>query len=66
MNVDYAVSFEFALRPPLSLKGTIAASTAATCASRATRLAQKALRPVGWTSIVCTLERASDGTEVAL
>jgi hypothetical protein len=48
-------------------RGTVAASSAATCVARATREAQRALRPVNWSSVVCVLlerlpeERRTDG-----
>jgi hypothetical protein len=48
MRVEYSVTFEFESRPALTHRGTVAASTGATCVARATRAAQKALRPVGW------------------
>ncbi len=55
MTVEYSVTFEFASRSALTHRGTVAASTGATCVARATRAAQKALRPVGWSSVVCVL-----------
>ena len=63
MTCEYAVTFEFATRAPLTHRGTVAASSAATCASRATRAARQALRPIGWTSLVCVLlGRAAEST----
>lgn len=55
MTVRYAVTFEFIARPPVTHRGTVEGTAAATCVARATRLAQKALRPVGWSSVVCVL-----------
>jgi hypothetical protein len=55
MTVRYAVTFEFESRPPLTHRSTIAAASAATCVARATREAQRVLRPVGWSSVVCVL-----------
>lgn len=55
MTVNYAVTFEFDTRAPLTHRGTVAASSGATCVARATREAQKALRPVNWSSMVCVL-----------
>ncbi len=55
MTVHYAVTFEFETRPPVTHRGTVTASTGATCMARATREAQKALTPVGWSSLVCVL-----------
>jgi hypothetical protein len=63
-TVRYVVTFEFDTRPPLTHRGTIAASSAATCASRAVRVAQQALRPVNWRSVVCVLlERLGDAPQ---
>lgn len=63
MTVTYAVTFEFATRPPITHRGTVAASTAATCVARATRIAKTALRPSGWTSLVVVLlERLPEAT----
>lgn len=55
MTVRYAVTFEFDTRPPITLRGTVAGTAAATCVARATRIAQKALKPVGWSSMNCVL-----------
>lgn len=55
MTVHFEVSFEFLERPPITHRGTIAGSSGATCVARAARIAQKALRPVGWTSLVVVL-----------
>lgn len=55
MRVHYSVTFEFDTRPPLTHRGTVAASSGATCVARATREAQKAVAPIGWTSLVCVL-----------
>lgn len=59
MTTHYAVTFEFETRPPLTHRGTVAGAQAATCVARAVRNAQRALRPVSWSSLVCVLlERA--------
>ncbi len=55
MTVNYAVTFEFDTRSPVTHRGTVRAASGATCVARATREAQKALRPVGWSSLVCVL-----------
>lgn len=55
MVVRYKVTFEFATRAPVTLEGTVKASGAHTCASRAMKVAQKALKPIGWSSCVCVL-----------
>ena len=60
MTVKYAVTFEFDTQPPKTHRGTVAASSGATCVARAVRESQKALRPVGWSSMNCVLlERLS-------
>jgi hypothetical protein len=65
MTVRYAVTFEFKTRPPVTHRGTVAGSSGATCVARATRAAQKALRPVDWSSMVCVLlERVEDASQV--
>jgi hypothetical protein len=61
MRVAYAVTFEFETRAPLTHRGTVAGSTGATCVARATREAQRVLRPSGWSSVACVLlERRSE------
>ncbi len=53
-----AVTFEFEWRAPESYRTTIEATSAATCAARAIREANKALAPRNWTSMNCVvLER---------
>ena len=64
MTVTYVVTFEFDTRPPLTHRGTVAASSAATCVSRAVKVAQRTLRPVNWRSVVCVLlERLGEAPE---
>jgi hypothetical protein len=55
VRVLYSVTFEFAERPPTTHRGMVVASSGATCVARATREAQKALKPVNWSSVVCVL-----------
>ena len=55
VTVRYAVTFEFEARAPVTHRGTVVASSAATCGARAMREAQRALRPVNWSSVVCVL-----------
>lgn len=55
MKVAYSVTFEFDTRAPLTHRGTVLGSSGATCVARATREAQKALKPSGWSSMVCVL-----------
>jgi hypothetical protein len=64
MTVVFAVTYEFATRPPLTFRGTVTAGREHVCAARAIKLARTALAPVNWTSVVCVLlERCrEDGT----
>lgn len=55
MTVRYSVTFEFDMRPSVTHRGTVVGSSGATCVARATREAQKAVRPVHWSSLVCVL-----------
>jgi len=55
VKVKYSVTFEFDSRSPMTHRGTVVASQVATCVARATREAKKALRPSGWSSLVCVL-----------
>ena len=48
MKVRYAVTFEFAVAPPLTHTGTIAGSSGATCVARAVRAAVKAHPGLTW------------------
>ena len=66
MKLDCAVTFEFDLRPPLTFRSRVEATNVATCVSRATRNAQKALAPKGWSSLVCcVLARDTEAKEAA-
>ena len=61
MQIHYSVTFEFESRGPLSHRGIVQGASAATCARRAIAEAQRALRAVGWSSMVyVALERVSD------
>lgn len=55
MKVRYAVTFEFDTRPPVTQEGTVEAGQPHACMARATKAAQKALRPREWSSCVCVL-----------
>lgn len=66
MTIKYAVTFEFETRAPLTHRGTVAASSGATCVARAVREAQRVLRPVNWTSLVCVLLERLDNTKEGL
>lgn len=65
MTVNYSVTFEFDSRAPVTHRGTVLGSSGATCVARATREAQKALRPVNWSSLVCVLLERLDTTPEA-
>ncbi len=65
MTCRYAVTFEFDTRPPITLRGTVEGWAASTCVARATRIAQKALKPVAWTSMVCCLLERLDAPQAA-
>ena len=52
---QYAVSWEFDVRPVLTHKGTVTASSYGNLVARATKAAQKACRPVNARSVVCVL-----------
>ncbi len=61
MTSRYVVTFEFTLLPPQTHRGTVTAGRASTCVARAVKDAQKVLRPVNWSSVVCVLlERGED------
>jgi hypothetical protein len=64
MTTRYAVTFEFDTRAPLTHRGTVSASSGATCVARATREAQRAVRPVNWSSMVCVLLDRQDARPV--
>ena len=63
--LDYAVTFEFTDRPPLTHRGTVAGSRETTVVSQALRNAKAALRPVRWSSAVVLLTGVSDNGEPA-
>jgi len=60
MTCQYAVTFEFPTRPPQTHRGTVRAGQPHTCASRAMQSAKRALKPVGWSSVVCVLQDRAD------
>lgn len=61
MRVRYAVTFEFLNQAPVTHRGTATGTTAATCMARAVKTAQRTLRPVNWSSLVCVLlERVTE------
>lgn len=57
MTVSYSVTFEFDTRPPVTHRGTVVAASTGTGTRRAVQEAQKVLKPVGWSSVVCVLDR---------
>jgi hypothetical protein len=64
MKCHYSVSFEFEIRPPSTFTGVVEGFTAGTCARRAVEEAQKVLKPINWTSLVCVLlDRVEDPDE---
>ncbi len=66
MKVAHSATFEFEERQPVTHRGTVEGTSASTCVSRATRLAQRALKPINWSSfVVVLLERLpEDGTAI--
>jgi hypothetical protein len=66
MTVRYAVTFEFDTRPPMTHRGTVAGGRAATCVARAAKQAQKTLKPVNWTSVVCVLLERLDEVDAGI
>jgi hypothetical protein len=58
VTIRYSITYEFDTREPMTHKGTSTAGSVATAMARAMREAQKALKPVAWSSLVCVvLER---------
>ena len=63
MTVNYSVTFEFDLKPPLTHRGQVSASNVQTCCQKAVRESHKALTPARWSSVVCVLlERVQEQT----
>lgn len=52
---NYAVTFEYTNRAPLTYRGTVSGPNAAGLSGKAIRIAQKALTPRAWDSCVCCL-----------
>jgi hypothetical protein len=60
MTCKVAVTYEFELRPPVTWRGTVVGWSSEAVVRKATLIARKTLKPVGWTSMVCCiLERDS-------
>lgn len=65
MKLRVKVTYEFDERPPETAEYVLEASGAHTCVARAMRLAQKDLKPRGWSSmLVCVLERLNADTPI--
>jgi hypothetical protein len=61
LTCTYAVTFEYPTRPPDTHRGTVTGGKSWVCVQRATRDAHKALKPIGWSSMVCVLlDRAGE------
>jgi hypothetical protein len=64
MRVNYAVTFEFAERPPVTHRGIVEAGREHVCVARAAKAARAALRPINWTSLVVVLlERLPESSD---
>jgi hypothetical protein len=66
MTCDVAVTFEYALRPPQTVR--ITAMTAVrphTIAVKALKIARSRAKPVGWTSISILLDRQDAPEEIS-
>jgi len=60
MTVRYAVTLEFDRNPPITHRGIVSATVAATCFARAVREAVAAHPGLRWTSMVCVLLERMD------
>ncbi len=66
MTVKFAVTFEFETQPPLTHRGTVSGSSAATVVKRALKEAMGVHKGVSWTSLnIVLLERLSDSDAAA-
>jgi len=54
---SFAVSYEFDLRPVLTLRGKTSAGSVHNAAARSLKKAHRALRPINWRSVVVVLEK---------
>lgn len=57
MKVKYAVTFEFNVQLPLTVRGEVEAGSPRTCAARAIDEAQEKHKGVRWNSMSILLER---------
>lgn len=55
MVLDYVVTFEFSLDPPITRRGTVVATSAQTCARLAVKEAKDKTPRVKWSSLVVVL-----------
>jgi len=61
MKVEYAVTFEFELKPPITHRGTVAGSSTPTVVKRALKEATTAHPGLSWASMnIVLLERLPD------
>lgn len=63
MTVRYAVTLEFDRNPPITHRGIVSATVAATCFARAVREAVAAHPGLRWTSMVCVLLERLDAPD---
>lgn len=60
MTLRYTLSVEFETRPPLTTTGEVRASQVPSGMRLAVKDGLRRLRPHGWTSIVCVVERVRE------
>lgn len=66
MTVNYSATFEFDLKPPMTHRGTVTATSMPTCLARAGRAAMKVFPKTKWTSmVVVLLERVETETSAS-
>ena len=65
MKCKYSVTFEYDLLPPKTHKGEASAWAVPTIARTAVQQAKSKLKPKGWVSMVCVLEREPDSDSEA-
>lgn len=63
-EVDYVVTFEFSEQAPVTVRGTISASSVRTMAARAVDEAVAQRPGTRWTSLLVALDRGDQGGEV--
>lgn len=60
MKIRYSVTWEYETRAPETMTGEVEAVTVSTAARRALEAARKEAKPIGWSSVVCLLERSRE------